>query len=99
MDKTIQVPSRFFYCLPHLIVTVKVKHVGNEVHRILVVLDFRVQASQVETVGQVFLVDFAKVLVTPRRDELYDIQQISGCCAPGRTIDATETGKKWKKEK
>lgn len=94
MDETIQVPSRFLYCLTHLVVTVKVKHVGNEVHRILIVLDFRVQASQVEPVGKILLVDLAKVLVTPRRDKLDDTQQISSCCAPGLAVNVTETKEK-----
>lgn len=55
---------------PHIIVAVEVKDVGDEVQGILIVLDLGVEARQVETVRQVVLVNFAKVLVASRRDEL-----------------------------
>jgi hypothetical protein len=48
---------------PHIIVAIKVEHVGYEVERILVVLNFGVEAREVEAVGEILFVDLAKVLV------------------------------------
>lgn len=70
MDKPVQVPGRFLYRLAHLVVAVEIEHVGDQVKRILVVLDLGVEARQVEAVRQVLLVDLAKVLVAAGRDEL-----------------------------
>jgi hypothetical protein len=70
VDEAIQVPGRFFYCLPHLIVAVEIEHVGNEVEGILVVLDLRVQACEVEPICEVVFVDFAKVFIAARGYEL-----------------------------
>jgi hypothetical protein len=70
VDEAVQMAGGFFYGLAHLIVTVEVKHIGDQIQRILIVLDLRVKTRQVEPVGQVFLVDLAKVLVSARRDEL-----------------------------
>jgi hypothetical protein len=59
------VSRRLLYLFPHIIVAVEVEDVGYEVERILVVLDFSVEAREVETVGEVFFVDFAEILVPP----------------------------------
>lgn len=63
-------PRALLNRLPHLIVAVQVEHVRNQIQRILIVLDFRVQAREVESICQVVLVDFAKVLVSPGGNEL-----------------------------
>lgn len=59
-------PGRLLDGLSHLIVAVEVEDVGDEVQRILVVLNLRVEACQVESIRQIVLVYFAEVLVTPR---------------------------------
>lgn len=56
-------PSRLLNRLTHLVVAVEVKHIGDQVQCILVVLDLGVETCQVEPVGEVVFVDFAKVLV------------------------------------
>lgn len=66
MHKTIKVPRRLLDGLAHLIVALEIKDIGDEIQRILIVLDFSVKACQVEPIRKVVLVDFAKVLVTPR---------------------------------
>lgn len=63
--------------LAHVIVTVEIEDVGDEVQRILIVLDLGVEACEVEAVRQVVLIDFAKVLVAARRDELQSSVSIS----------------------
>lgn len=62
-------PRGFLYLLPHFIIAIEVEHIGDKVKSILIVLYFGVQAGEVETVRQVFLIDLAKVLVSPRRYE------------------------------
>lgn len=62
--------GRLLNLLAHLIVAVKVEDVGDEIEGILVVLDLGVESREVEAVGQVLLVDLAKVLVAARRDKL-----------------------------
>jgi hypothetical protein len=64
------VPGRFLDRLSHLIVAVKVEDVGDQVQRVLVVLDLSVEAGEVEPVGQVVLIDLAEVLVSTRRNKL-----------------------------
>lgn len=63
-------PRRLLDCFPHVVVAVKVEHIGDEVERVLIVLDFGVEAREVEAVGQVLLVYLAEVLVAPGRYEL-----------------------------
>jgi hypothetical protein len=63
--QTVQMPRRLLNLFPHIIVAVEVEDVRYEVECVLVVLDFRVQARQVEAVGEVLFVDLAEVLVTP----------------------------------
>ena len=59
-----------FNLFTHIIVAVEVEDVGDEVEGILVVLDVGVEACQVEAVGEVVFVDFAKVFVTAGGYEL-----------------------------
>lgn len=70
MDKSVQVASRFLDLLTKVVVRIEVENVGHEVQCILIVRDLGVKAGKVETIGQVFLVDFAKVLVSAGRNEL-----------------------------
>lgn len=56
-------PRRFLDLFPHIIIAVEVEDVSYEVERILVVLDLRVKAGQIEAIGQVLFVDFAEVFV------------------------------------
>lgn len=49
--------------LAHVVVDFHIKDIGHEIKRILIVLHFRVQAGEIEAVGQVVFVDFAEVLV------------------------------------
>lgn len=63
MYETIQVAGRLLDSLSHVIVAVEVEDVGNEIEGILVVLNFRVKAGQVEAISEIVLVDFAEVLV------------------------------------
>lgn len=57
-------PRRFLNLFPHIIVAVEVEDVGYKIQRILVVLNLGIQTCEVEAVGKVFLVNFAKVLVS-----------------------------------
>jgi len=76
VHQAVQVPGRLFYRLAHLVVAVEIEDVGHQVQRILVVLHLRVEAGEVEPVGQVVLVDFAKVLIAARR---YELAKAKGC--------------------
>ena len=62
--------SRLLNLLPHLIVTVEIEDICNEVESVLIILDVSVEACEVEAVGKVVLVNFTKVLIAARRDEL-----------------------------
>lgn len=57
-------PRRFLNLFPHIIVAVEVEDVGYKVQCILVVLDLGIQTREVEAVGKIFFVNFAKVLVS-----------------------------------
>lgn len=61
---------RLLNLLPHLIVTVEIEDICDEVKSVLVILDIGVEACEVEAVGKVVLVNFTKVLIATRRDEL-----------------------------
>lgn len=66
MYKAVEMASRLFYRLAHLIVAVQIEDVGDQVQGILIVLNLDVQAGQVESVCQVLFVDLAEVFVAPR---------------------------------
>ena len=70
MDKTVQMASGLLDGLAHLVVAVEVEDIGDQIESILIVLHLGVQASQVESVREVVLVDLAEVLVASRGDEL-----------------------------
>lgn len=73
VDKAVKVAGRLLDGLAHVIVAVEVEDVGDQVERILIVLDFGVQAREVEPICEVLLVDLAEVLVTSGGDELAEV--------------------------
>jgi hypothetical protein len=64
------VTGRLLNGFPHLIVAVQIEDISDEVQRVLVILYLRVEARQVETIGEVVLVNLTKVLIASRGDEL-----------------------------
>lgn len=66
VHQAVEVPGRTLNGLTHIIVAVEVKDIRHQIERILVVLDLSVEASQVEAIRQVVLVDLAKVFVASR---------------------------------
>jgi hypothetical protein len=68
--KAVEVAGRFLDLFAHVIFTVEVEDIRHKVERVLIVLDLGVEASQIETVGQVFFVNLAEVFVASRGDEL-----------------------------
>lgn len=72
VDQAIQVASRLFDNIAHLLVQVLIKIVGDQVQSLRVVLDLRVQSSQVEAVQDVLLVDLAKVFIALGAQEPVD---------------------------
>lgn len=75
VHQSIEMPRRLLDRLPHLIITIQVKHIGDQIQRILVILNFGVQTSKVESVGQVIFVNFAEIFVASRGDELNNSNQ------------------------
>lgn len=65
MHQAIQMPRRFFDRLPHVVIAIEVEHISHQVEGILVVLDVRVKAREVEAVGKVVFIYLAEVLVPP----------------------------------
>jgi hypothetical protein len=57
----------------------------------LVVVDFGIEAGEIEAVGQVFFVDLTEVFVATRRDELARVLVSSGgsimCCTEDEKYD------------
>jgi hypothetical protein len=70
MDQAIEMTGRLLHGVPHLLVAVDIERVRNQVQGMLVVLDFGVEARQVEAVEDVVFVNLAKVLVAAGRQEL-----------------------------
>ena len=70
MHHTVKMPRTLLDLLAHVIVDFHVEDIGHDVERILVVFDLRIKAGQVEAVGKVFFVDFAKIFVPAGGDEL-----------------------------
>lgn len=63
-------PCRFLNLFSHIIVTVQVKNIGDEIKSVLVILDICIKPSKVESVCEVVFVDLAEVFIASRRDEL-----------------------------
>jgi hypothetical protein len=57
-------PCRLLDLFPHIIVAVEVEHVRYEIECILIVLNFGIQAREVEAIGEVFFVNLAEVFVS-----------------------------------
>ena len=70
MHHTVKMPRTLLDLLAHIVVDFHVEDISYQVERILVVLDLRVKAGQVEAVGEVVFVDFAEVFVAAGGDEL-----------------------------
>ena len=64
-------PGRLLNLVTHIIITVEIEDVGDKIKSVLVVLNVCIESRQVEPVCEVVFVDFAIVLVTSRRDELF----------------------------
>lgn len=62
--------GRFLDGLAHFIVAVEIKDIGDEVECILVILNFCVQAGEIEAICEVVLVDLAEILVSSGGYEL-----------------------------
>lgn len=54
---------RFLDLLSHIIVTVEVEDIGDEVKGVLIVLDIRIEPSQIEAVCEIIFVNFAEVFI------------------------------------
>lgn len=63
MNQSIKMSGGFFYLLSHIVVAVEVKHVGNQIKGILIVLNLSVESSKVEPVREVFFVDLTEVFI------------------------------------
>lgn len=70
MHQTVKMTSRFLNLLSKIIVGIEVEDVGHKVKGILIVWDLGVEPREVESIGQVILVNLTEILVTSRRDEL-----------------------------
>lgn len=57
-------PGRLLDLLPHVIIAIEVESVRDEFESILIVLNFRVEARQVEPIGQVVFVYLTEVFVS-----------------------------------
>ena len=68
--------GRFVDVVANVIVTVEVEDVGDEIEGVLVVLNFGVQASEVEPVIEIVFVDFTEILVAAGGDELDRREQL-----------------------
>lgn len=72
MHQPIQMSRGLLDRLAHIILAVEVEDISDEIEGILVILDFCVEACEVEAVGEVFFVDLAEVFVAARGDELQE---------------------------
>ena len=64
-------PCRLLDLLSHIIVTVQVKYISDEIKSVLIILDISIEPSKIEAVCEIVFIDFAEVFVASRRDELY----------------------------
>ena len=55
--------SGLFDLLAHVIFTVKVEYISDQIKRMLVVMHFSVETSEIEAISDVFFVDFAKIFI------------------------------------
>ena len=64
MHQSIKMACALLDLLTHLIIDVHVEDIGHEIERVLVVLHFGVEPSQIEAVSEVILVNFAEVFIS-----------------------------------
>lgn len=76
---------RLFYRLSHVIFTVELENVGDQIQSMLIVVNLSLQTSEIEAICEVFLVNLAKILVASRRNELSE--NVSRC--PNELISRT----------
>lgn len=65
MYKPVQMPRRLLDLLPHIVVDFHIEDICDEIQRILVILHLCVETSEIESVGEVVLVNLAEVFVSP----------------------------------
>lgn len=70
MDQAIEVTGGLLNSLSHLIIAVQVEDVGDEVESILIILYLRIKTCEIESVGEIVLINLAEILVTARGYEL-----------------------------
>ena len=70
MYQAVKVPCRLLNLLSHIIITIQVKDISDEVESVLVILNICIEPSEVESVCEVVFVDLAEVFIASRRDEL-----------------------------
>ena len=66
MDQPIQMSCRLLNRLPHIIFAIQVEYIRDEVQSMLIVVDFGLKPSEVETVSQIFFVYLAEVFISSR---------------------------------
>lgn len=64
-------PCRLLDLLSHVIITVQIKDVSDEVKSVLIILDICVEPSEIEAVCEIVFVDLAEVFIASRRYELH----------------------------
>ena len=73
-------PCVSFDRLPHVVVDLHVKDVRDQIQCILVILYFGVEASEIEAVCQIVLIDLAKVFIPSRGYKLN--RKLAGAILP-----------------
>ena len=63
VDQAVQVAGAAFDLLAHVVVDFHIEDIGDEIEGMLVVVDVRVKAGEVEAVGEIVFVDLAEVFV------------------------------------
>lgn len=62
--------SRLFNLFTHLVLAFELEDIRYEIQGVLVIRNFSVETSKVESIRQVFFIDFAKVFIASGRYEL-----------------------------
>lgn len=55
--------SGLFDRFPHVVFTVEIENICDQVESILVILDFGIETRKVEAISKVFFVDLTEILV------------------------------------
>lgn len=63
MHESVQMPGRFLYLFAHVVVDLHIEDIGYKIQCILIILNFRIKAGQIEAVGQVIFINLAKIFV------------------------------------